>query len=77
MTAEQEREAIVKKAGSWWPGIITYAALTVISGVFGPMVACWIGSVLLAFCIGVFWGAGDQMRKHEESRAHLTTAGDG
>jgi hypothetical protein len=44
----------------------TIVALNIVSGVFGHIVSMWVASVLLAYCIGAFWGAGDEMRKQGE-----------
>lgn len=50
----------------WISAIATFALLTIVSGLFGPVAALWLGTVLLAYCIGVLWGAGSEIRKHEE-----------
>lgn len=50
----------------WAISIGTIVALYIVSGLFGHIVSLWVASVLLAYCIGVFWGAGDQMRKQRE-----------
>lgn len=55
----------------WAISIGTIAALYVVSGLFGHTVSLWAASVLLAYCIGALWGAGDQMRKQREKDGEL------
>jgi hypothetical protein len=50
--------------GRWlWPFVVWFS-LECIERLAGFTVALWIASVTLAWCLGVFWGAGDQIRKH-------------
>lgn len=49
----------------------TIAALSIVSGLFGHMASLWVATVLLAYCIGVFWGACDQMRKQREKDGEM------
>lgn len=55
----------------WLPAIITIAALSLVQGLLGPLAAIWLGTVVLAFCIGAFWGAGDARQSHREDLEHL------
>jgi hypothetical protein len=50
----------------WLPIIATIAVFTIVEGLFGLAASLWLGTVVLAYCIGVFWGAGDQIRKQKE-----------
>ena len=59
--AEAKRFAVVT---DWVPAIAVWCGLTILSA-FSVLAACWFGSVLLAYCIGALWGAGDQIRKHK------------
>jgi hypothetical protein len=45
-----------------WASIGTMALLWVVSGLFGEPVAFWLSSVLLAFCLGAFWGHANTKR---------------
>lgn len=49
---------------SWWPFVATIVALTLIQGLFGLAVAFWCGTVALAYCVGVLYGAGSEIAKH-------------
>jgi hypothetical protein len=53
------------KMRDWIPAILVFALLLVIE-VFSKITALWIASVLLAGCLGILWGAGDQIRKHRD-----------
>lgn len=59
----------------WLPAIAAIAVLTTVEGLFGLAASLWLGTVVLAYCIGVFWGAGDQIRKQEE-RDRQSNGGD-
>lgn len=50
----------------WLPTIATIAGLAIVQGLFGPAASLWLGTVMLAYCLGVLWGAGDQIRKQKE-----------
>ncbi|ALJ12625.1 hypothetical protein [Sphingopyxis macrogoltabida] len=41
----------------------TLCALSIVSGLFGQSVSLWLASVLLAFSVGVLWGAGNEIGK--------------
>lgn len=51
----------------WLVPVATIAFLSVVSGICGEPVALWLSSVMLAFCLGVFWGAGENKRKEPRS----------
>lgn len=44
------------------------AAFWIVQAIFGRVVSIWLALIVMAFCIGVFWGAGDQIRKHREGK---------
>lgn len=46
----------------------TLSAFFLTAHSLGLPTALWIASVAFAFCIGVFWGAGDQIRKQRTRR---------
>ena len=50
--------------------IATIAFFVVVHAIFGRTASLWAASIVLAYCIGVFWGAGDQKRKQEERDHH-------
>jgi len=45
--------------------IITVAAFTIIEHVFGRSASTWTAVVVLAFALGLFWGAGKDAGERE------------
>lgn len=43
--------------------IATISGLSILRDTAGEIWSIWAASVLLAFCIGAFWAAGEQKRK--------------
>lgn len=47
----------------WWIAIVCIMILSLVQAVAGLLASLWLGTVILAYCIGALWGAGGQIRK--------------
>lgn len=58
--------------------VSTLAALYLIEGMFGRTASMWIATVLLAYCLGLFYGTGREISKRKERDTAISAAqGDG
>lgn len=58
--------------------IATIAALYIFEGMFGRTASMWLATVLLAYCLGLFYGTGREISKQKERDTAISAAqGDG
>ncbi len=57
--------------------VATLAALYIVEGMFGRTASMWLATVLLAYCLGVFYGTGREISKQKERDAAIIQASQG
>ncbi len=46
-----------------WPIFAVIVTLSAIKALFGDIASLWVGSVALAFIVGVLWGSGSEIAR--------------
>lgn len=52
--------------------VATLAALYIFEGLFGRMASTWLATVLLAYCLGLFYGTGREISKQRDEDREAT-----